>query len=140
MSKESRRARGAKYAQYKKEREIKYAARTKAKESYFKNWNINQKKVAQAIAALEEYYGEEFHQSAYSSDELIDLYDKIYVENNGFPDLNPAEVEEVNRRIESTGRKLQVVKQEESPTSVKSLYDALKKAHPEYIQENPFGF
>jgi len=104
MSRETRRQRGAHYAMYKAQRTAKYEGRKKAREHFTENYKVDQKKVGEAISALMEYYGDdEFKRSAYTSEELLDIYEKIYVNNEKFPHLNESERDEVNRRLNERG-------------------------------------
>ena len=108
MSRESRRQRGALHEMYKVQGEAKYEGRKKAKENFTKNYKIDQKKVGEAIGALSQYYGDEFRKSAYTSEELLDIYEKIFVNNEKFPDLNESERNEVNRRLNQSGIPIQI--------------------------------
>lgn len=108
MSRESRRQRGALHEMYKAQREAKYEGRKKAKKHFTKNYKVDQKKVGEAIAALAEYYGKDFKRSAYTSEELLDIYEKIFVSNEKFPDLNESERDEVNRKLNQSGIPIQI--------------------------------
>lgn len=108
MSRESRRQRGALHEMYKTQRKAKYEGRKKAREHFTKNYRVDQKKVGEAIAALSEYYGEKFKRSAYTSEELLDIYEKIFVNNEKFPDLNESERDEINRRLNQSGIPIQI--------------------------------
>ena len=108
MSKESRRQRGARHAIYTAQREAKYEGREKAKKHFTENYTVDQKKVGEAIGALSQYYGDEFRRSAYTSEELLDIYEKIFVSNEKFPDLNESERNEVNRRLNQSGIPIQI--------------------------------
>lgn len=130
MSKESRRARGAAHEAYKKQREIKFQARKEAKDEYKKGWTDSQKRVAQAIAAMKAYYGENFHEGYYVSGELIDIYDKVYVENKEFPELNLEEIEQVNEIMKKDGvnKFLRPVQEDTSFTSAEAILKAIEEA------------
>lgn len=130
MSKESRRARGVAHAAYKLQREIKFKARKEAKDEYRKGWTNSQKRVAQAIAAMKAYYGEDFHEGYYVSGELIDIYDKVYVENKEFPELNQEEIDEVNEIMRKSGSNkfLRPVKEDVSFTSADAILKAIQEA------------
>lgn len=130
MSKESRRARGMAYEAYKIQRETKYKAREAAKEEYKQGWTDSQKRVAQAIAAMKAYYGEDFHEGYYVSGELIDIYDKVYVENKEFPELNKEEIEQVNEimRKDGVNKFLRPVQEDTSFTSADAILKAIQEA------------
>lgn len=130
MSKESRRARGMAYETYKLQRETKYKARKAAKEEYKKGWTDSQKRVAQAIAAMKAYYGEDFHEGYYVSGELIDIYDKVYVENKEFPELNQEEIDQVNEvmRKDGVNKFLRPVQEDTSFTSADAILKAIQEA------------
>lgn len=79
---------------------------------------------------MKAYYGEEFHEGYYVSEELIDIYDKIYVENENFPELNQEEIDEVNEIMKKEGlnKFLRPVQEEESLTSADAILKAIAEA------------
>lgn len=100
MSRESRRKRGAKYAEFKKLREARYKGRKRAREDFTEHYRADQKKVGEVIGAIMEYYGDEnFHRSMWSSEELLDEYERVFVNNDVFQDIREEEIEEVNREL-----------------------------------------
>lgn len=100
MSKESRRERGAKYAEFKKLREARYGGRKKAREEFTEHWRIDQKKVGEIVGAIKEYYGDEnFHRSMWTSEELLDEYERVFVNNDVFQGIREEDIEEVNHEL-----------------------------------------
>lgn len=100
MSKEARRKRGAEYAEYKRRREARYEGRKKAREEFTENYRTNQKKVSEIIGAIMEYYGDDnFHRSMWSSEELLDEYERVFVENGTFSNIREEDIEAVNREL-----------------------------------------
>lgn len=109
MSRESRRQRGARYEIYKAQREAKYRGREEAKKTFTKNYTVDQKKVGKVIGVLEAYYGnEDFRKSNYTSGELLDMYEKIFINNEEIPKLNEQEIEEVNKEAKRRSLPIQV--------------------------------
>lgn len=81
----------------KKELEAKIKGLQDAKKEFKKNWTDKQQRVAQAVAAMQRYHGEQFHESYYTSGELLDIYDKIYDKNEDIPEaLTDEEIELAN--------------------------------------------
>lgn len=104
MSKESRRKRGAEYAEYKKRRAARYEGRKKAQKEFTKNYKPNQKKVSEIIGAIIEYYGDEnFHRSTWTSEELLDEYERVFVNNEAFRNIRDEDIEEVNYELKEKG-------------------------------------
>ncbi len=131
MNRESRRQRGARHAMYKAQRTAKYEGREKAREHFTENYKVDQKKVGEAIGALEQYYGDEFKRSAYTSEELLDIYEKIFVNNEKFPDLNESERNEVNRRLNQRGIPVQI-KEATKPKIAVNLAEIRTKLETEF--------
>lgn len=104
MSKQSRRKRGAEYAEYKKRRAARYEGRKKAQKEFTKNYQPNQKKVSEVIGAIIEYYGDEnFHRSMWTSEELFDEYERVFVNNEKFQNIKDEDIEEVNYQLKEKG-------------------------------------
>ena len=100
MSKESRRKRGAEYAEYKKRRAARYEGRKKARKEFTKNYKPNQKKISEIISSIIEYYGDEnFHRSMWTSEELLDEYERVFVNNEAFQNIRDEDIEEVNYQL-----------------------------------------
>ena len=132
MSRESRRQRGALHEMYKAQRKAKYEGRKKARDYFTENYKVDQKKVSEAIAALTEYYGEDsFKRSAYTSEELLDIYEKIFVNNEKFPDLNESERDEVNRKLNQSGIPIQI-KEAKKPNMAVDLAAIRTKLETEF--------
>lgn len=119
MSRESRRQRGAKYAEYKRMRAVKIKGREKAKEQATKKWSIDQRKIGEVIGAIIEYYGDEnFHRSAWTSEELLDEYERIFTNNEKFSKIKEEDVYEINRKLEESGIPAQLIKAKEPELSI----------------------
>ncbi len=103
----------------------------KAREHFTENYKVDQKKVDEAIGALEQYYGDEFKRSAYTSEELLDIYEKIFVNNEKFPDLNESERNEVNRRLNQRGIPVQI-KEATKPKIAVNLAEIRTKLETEF--------
>ena len=100
MSKESRRQRGVKYAEYKRRRNARYEGRKRAREEITKNYKASQKKISEIIGAIMEYYGDEnFHRSMWASEELLDEYERVFVNNDMFQDVRDEDIEVINREL-----------------------------------------
>ena len=113
-----------------KQRKVRAIGKQKSKKYATKNWVESQKKVAAAIVAMKEYYGDKkFHVSNFTSEELLDLYDKIYVQKEDFPDLSPREVEEVNRQLEEEGVHMKLIK---APTRMISAAELINEIKTRY--------
>ena len=104
MSKESRRKRGAEYAEYKKRRAARYEGRKKSRKEFTNNYKPNQKKVSEIIGAIIEYYGDEnFHRSMWTSEELLDEYERVFVNNEKFQNIKDKDIEEINYQLGEKG-------------------------------------
>lgn len=114
-----------------KQRKARYSGKIEAKKIATKNWIVSQKRVAAAIAAMKEYYGDEnFHVSNFTSEELLDLYDKIYVERGDFPELNQEEIDEVNRKLEEEGVNMKLTKiQTKQNNSAAALVEEIRSRY-----------
>lgn len=100
MSKESRRKRGIEYAEYKKRREARYEGRNKARQGFTSNYGAAQKKVGEVIGAITEYYGDDnFHRSMWTSEELLDEYERVFVNNEAFQDIREEDIEVFNSEL-----------------------------------------
>lgn len=77
---------------------------TEAEKSMTSNWKSSQVKVAEAIGAMKALY-EAFDTPYYTSGELIDLYDQIYVKGE-IPELTYQEETQVVKGLQDMGFKV----------------------------------
>ena len=91
---------GNPHAEYKKRRAARYEGRKKASKEFTKSYKPNQKKVSEIIGAIIEYYGDEnFHRSMWTSEELLDEYERVFVNNEKFQDIKDEDIEEINYEL-----------------------------------------
>lgn len=134
MSRESRRKRGAEYAEFKKQREARYEGRRKAKETFSKNYKTEQKKVGEVIGAIQEYYGDEnFYRSMWTSEELLDEYERVFVKNKSFSDLKAEDINDINNALKK--EKIPVEIKPKQPTKIAVDLSDAKEVLGQY-----FGF
>lgn len=95
----------------------------KAKENFKGGWTDTQKKMATIIELLESYFGEEYSEDRFSSGELIDRYDNIFIRNESLPtelqglNLTENEMDYINDVMEERGYERKLVKKEERKTT-----------------------
>ena len=111
------------WKEWEQQQETKRKIAEKAKEAFKSGWVDTQKKVATVIELLENYYGEEYQEDQYVSDELADIYNRIYIKNESLPsglqDLNltEKEISYINDVMKEKGYERKLVRKEEkSPT------------------------
>lgn len=150
MNKEGRIERAKKYSEYKKERDARNEGRRKAKE-YYEQYNATegQKKYADILGTLEEYLDEEEYAAlmdriggidhSITSDEVLDLYDKVYIRNNKIADaIASIDIPNFNQEMEEKGSPVRIKTFIEEPvidSGVQDLSSAISSLYPELKQK-----